>query len=283
MSKIEKIQKNCLKLLDEFISVCDKHKLKWFADGGTLLGAMRKGKMIAWDDDVDVVMPREDYDKLLTLGPKVFKEPFFFQTPETDEYFEVHAKLRLDGTTALTEREFIGHHHRGQFLDIFPIDILPYDETAILSEIGLVKSLGKYSSIKYAGTDKCKLKEEYKNAFVLMNKVIRDIGELYKESNNVANIVFYRYAENAFNDVNTLPHFNKEDYSGVIQIKFENLKHLLNIPIGYDNILTQWYGNDWHIEKQVSNCHSAFIDPDNDYHTYDNLNAEKFDKLLKNC
>ena len=64
MSKIEKIQKNCLKLLDEFISVCDKHKLKWFADGGTLLGAMRKGKMIAWDDDVDVVMPREDYDKL---------------------------------------------------------------------------------------------------------------------------------------------------------------------------------------------------------------------------
>ena len=89
--------------LDEFIRVCDKYNLKWFADGGTLLGAVREGKLIEWDDDIDIVMPREDYNRLLTIGQNEFKKPFFFQTPLTDYYFDFVIRLHHDNTTFMTK------------------------------------------------------------------------------------------------------------------------------------------------------------------------------------
>ena len=58
------INEVCLKLLNKFIEVCDAHNLNWFVDSGTLLGCVRKGKMIPWDDDIDIIMPRKDYDLL---------------------------------------------------------------------------------------------------------------------------------------------------------------------------------------------------------------------------
>ena len=73
MTDIDKMQKYLLATLDEFIRVCNKYNLEWFADGGTLLGAVRDGKMIPWDDDIDIVMPRNSYNKFITLSDE-FKE-----------------------------------------------------------------------------------------------------------------------------------------------------------------------------------------------------------------
>ena len=93
--KIKEIQKCCLKLFDKFIEVCNKHKLSWFVDGGTLLGAIREGKMIEWDDDIDIVMPRSDFNTLLSIGITEFKDEYFFQTTYTDNIFQLMIKLRL--------------------------------------------------------------------------------------------------------------------------------------------------------------------------------------------
>ena len=76
-----------LDLLAEFARVCAENGLKWFVHAGTMLGAVRHQGFIPWDDDIDVVMPREDYDRLCKLAPTAFSHPYFFQCEDTDRYF----------------------------------------------------------------------------------------------------------------------------------------------------------------------------------------------------
>jgi lipopolysaccharide cholinephosphotransferase len=73
-----------LRLLKVLDAVCAQEGLSYWLDGGTLLGAVRHGGFIPWDDDVDVKMPLEDYRRLVEIGPRVFPYDVFFQTRETD-------------------------------------------------------------------------------------------------------------------------------------------------------------------------------------------------------
>ena len=68
-----------LDLLAELDRVCKKNNIKYYANGGTMLGAVRHKGFIPWDDDIDVMMFREDYDRLMEIGPKEFTYPYFFQ------------------------------------------------------------------------------------------------------------------------------------------------------------------------------------------------------------
>jgi len=69
-----------LEVLAEIDRVCRKHNIKYFADWGTLLGAVRHGGFIPWDDDLDIVMKREDYDKFMTVARFDMDEGFDVQT-----------------------------------------------------------------------------------------------------------------------------------------------------------------------------------------------------------
>ena len=69
-----------LDLLKKLLQVCEKYNLKCWADAGTLIGAIRDHGFIPWDDDIDVAMLREDYDKLVSIADKEFAHPYFFQT-----------------------------------------------------------------------------------------------------------------------------------------------------------------------------------------------------------
>ena len=73
-----------LDLLAELLRVCKKHGIKVFASGGTMLGAIRHKGFIPWDDDIDMMMFRSDYDKLCAIAAEEFVEPYFFQTEYTD-------------------------------------------------------------------------------------------------------------------------------------------------------------------------------------------------------
>ena len=66
-TRLTQIKQVCMGLLKAFADVCAKYNLKWWVDGGTLLGTVRDGHMIPWDDDVDVVMLREDYEKFVEI------------------------------------------------------------------------------------------------------------------------------------------------------------------------------------------------------------------------
>lgn len=121
--KMKKVWAVELDLLEKFTSVCEKYNLRYFADAGTLIGAVRHQGFIPWDDDVDVVMPREDYDRLFEIAEKEFSYPYFFQTSLTENgFFRTHAQLRNSLTTGFIPYDRDKDINKGIFLDIFVLD-----------------------------------------------------------------------------------------------------------------------------------------------------------------
>lgn len=117
-----------LDILQEIAMICNKHDIKYFAIGGTLLGAVRHKGYIPWDDDLDIAMYREDYNKFCEIAPKELHNPFFFQTEDTDPgYLLRHAKVRNSNTTAILsiQRDKKYRFNQGIFVDIFPLDRIP--------------------------------------------------------------------------------------------------------------------------------------------------------------
>ena len=103
---LRKAQLIMLDMLVEFDELCKKHHLKYWLDSGTLLGAVRHQGFIPWDDDIDLSMPLEDYNKLLELGPKALSKNIFFQTSTTDPDFKFdYIKLRSNKASIVEFQE----------------------------------------------------------------------------------------------------------------------------------------------------------------------------------
>ena len=118
------LQEKQFEMLKVFIGICEKHNLQYFLVGGSTLGAVRHKGFIPWDDDIDVGMVREEFDKFIQIAPKEFEgTEFFLQTWRSDPHFTYpFAKIRNNKTTHI--EDFFAHHqiNHGVWLDIMPID-----------------------------------------------------------------------------------------------------------------------------------------------------------------
>lgn len=128
-----------LDLLVEFDRVCRQHNIKYALDSGTFLGAVRHKGFIPWDNDLDVIMLREEYDKLCRIGHKAFLHPYFWQTPYSDVgSCRRHGQLRNSLTTYILNSETQDGNpafsfNQGIFLDVFILDEVP-DDTTVLKQ-----------------------------------------------------------------------------------------------------------------------------------------------------
>lgn len=112
------VQLYLLEILDE---ICKEHGLRYFLDFGTLLGAMRHGGAIPWDDDLDVSMPEEDYKKFLAIAPGELPKGILLQTPQTNGgWFAGISRLR-DCKSFYCESWTNPHEPSGIFVDIYPL------------------------------------------------------------------------------------------------------------------------------------------------------------------
>lgn len=124
--KLRQLQLCELGILDKFIEICDKYDLTYYLVGGTLLGAVRNQGFIPWDDDIDVIMPRRDYDRFAQVCQEELGAEYFYQSYDTDpNYFLTYAKLRKEGTLYCEQRFEHAQFHKGVFLDIMPLDFCP--------------------------------------------------------------------------------------------------------------------------------------------------------------
>lgn len=110
-----------LEMMKQFHAMCEENNLKYYIIGGTCLGAKRHNGFIPWDDDMDIGMPREDYDRLCKLAKNKFpgnlELRFYKNTPSSPFHF---VKL-VDNTTTLIEKEYL-NYVEGLYIDIFPLD-----------------------------------------------------------------------------------------------------------------------------------------------------------------
>lgn len=124
---LRKIQMIELEMLVEVDRICKKHDIKYTIIGGTLLGAVRDGNFIPWDDDADIAMLRHEYEKFCKAAAKDLDSGrFYFQNMDnTPGYRWGYAKLRRRNTLFLREHQESMPYEQGVFLDIFPIDATP--------------------------------------------------------------------------------------------------------------------------------------------------------------
>lgn len=120
--KLWAVQIGCL---EELKRICKKYNIKYYASGGTLLGAVRHKGFIPWDDDVDVVMFKEDYEQFCAIAPSEIRHPYFFQNYKTEHGAGPGmSRIRNCETTGCTEYEIemaSEGYNCGIFIDIFPM------------------------------------------------------------------------------------------------------------------------------------------------------------------
>lgn len=131
MEDVRGLQTAVKSILVEFDRICREIGVGYFICGGTMLGYVRHGGFIPWDDDMDVAMLREDYDKFRAHAAALLDERFFLQTRESDPNIPyLFTKIRINGTEYITSYNERRDFHKGICLDIFPFDFLPKGETA---------------------------------------------------------------------------------------------------------------------------------------------------------
>lgn len=125
LSKIHSLE---LKIALEVKRICEKNDIRYFLTAGTLLGAVRHGGFIPWDDDMDIGMLRGDYERFIQACKTDLGSEFFLQTWDTDpDYPFSFGKIRLNGTHFVEAFSEKGGMHDGIFIDIFPFDNVPDD------------------------------------------------------------------------------------------------------------------------------------------------------------
>lgn len=254
---LDKIHNNHISILDEFVKICEKYNLTYFLVGGTLLGAVRHKGFIPWDDDLDVGMPREDYELFVKKYYKELSSKFELDVHNYNElYWLPFAKIRKKNTTYIESLAKSYKGDQGIWIDIFPFDSISNIKHAkfqkkatkalrlemenrqnIINNIQLWKriflkiALIMYNSNTKIGNLQCKimkLQNKQKNT-----KYFANFGSQYKIEKQI--------------------HL-KEKYYPLKKLEFEGKQY--NVPNDSDYVLKKIYGENYMelppIEKRIT-------------------------------
>lgn len=241
-------------ILKEVEKICEKHGFKYFLDGGTLLGAVRHKGFIPWDDDMDIGMPREDYEKFLKIAQKELPDFLFLQTFETDDKYDIYqvpCKIRYNGTI-LIEKGIAENSemHNGVYIDVFPYDNLPKKDFVYKLQRTLSYNILKsYVRIREK-PEKLSMKNRVTFSFYRIVKALFP----YKRRKKFFDFLI------SWNDDNS-PYmgygldtiwseyvYKKTDYYDLVKLEFEG-EHFYG-PKNYDVILTKLYGDYMTLPKE---------------------------------
>ncbi len=259
-----------LDLLVKFKTICEKYDISYSAFAGTMLGAVRHGGYIPWDDDVDIIMTRENYKKFCKVSVKELQSPYFLQTEETDPGSILGlAKLRRSDTAMVLKSHICRNFrfNQGIFVDIFVLDNIPDDKnelanfqdklTKLRDKAHVLRNRFHCDSNEKSIIKKVLSKIQIKNYWYFrFEKYCQKFNGIDTEKSAT---VFYKPKENR-------AVFNNALLKNIIFMDFEFLK----IPVfaAYDKFLTEQYGDYSKFIIGKSDHGESIIDTDSSYKKY---------------
>lgn len=262
---MEKLWAVELEITRHILDVCHRHGLKIWADWGTLLGTVREKGFIPWDEDVDLMMMREDYEKLIKLADTEFCHPFFLQTVHTDrQYYRGHAQVRYHGTTAILPYDVDQAFHQGIFVDIFVYDNIP-DQKGRRWKRSLFKARWAQKCLQTAYYKRFNLKEPFTSVKFIIAKTAcflfgsMNIYRIYERQITRWNKTDCRCVACPSFDLKQIERETREKswYDKTIYMPFEDIE--MPVPEGYHNVLVSLYGNDYMTPRKASSEHGEVI------------------------
>ena len=269
---LRRLQLMQLKILKEFVRVCRKHDFRFYIMNGTCLGAIRHKGFIPWDDDIDVGMYAEDYDRFIRCSED-FGPDFFLQTIDTDPEFKTMiARIRLNGTTII-EKDYINADiHHGVFIDVYPLFGYPSDKVkaqmrsweSLLYRMLLLEEAPRNhgKAAKIVGTLACKAIPRG-----MQRSLVRSIHrKLRGEPSDTRYVAFlYGMDVHLFHTIK----YERAWFGEPVMVPFEDM--VLPAPTDWDSYLRLRY-NDYRQlppkEKQNSYHSFEFVDLDHSYTMY---------------
>lgn len=275
MEDIKKLKEIELEIFRHFIEICNENSLRYFVVGGTALGAVRHKGFIPWDDDIDVALPRGDYEKFLIAAQKSLPSNMFLQTYITDKnYPNPFAKLRQSDTAFIEKSTSKIKMNHGVYVDIFPLD--GYSRSGIRGKLlGLKEKISVASVFVSGNISRNKFRAIVKRAIARLlpdyRASVRRLDTMYKK-------IPYEDAEiivnfcGAWAEKEIMP---KAYFGDGIEGEFEGIKVVL--PAKTHEYLTALYGDYMTLppeEERVGHHYYTVIDLEKSYKEYiNNANA----------
>lgn len=253
--RIEELQEEALSICKLICSVCDKYELPYYIGAGTLLGAVRHKGFIPWDDDMDIELTMEDYEKLVEILPKEFGTLLVLQNYKSDKCFPFpFTKVFL--RNEITEKTFYPERNRSgnAFVDIFPLSNCPTNEQCTRKYFKAVQliTVAIASRSLPEGKAACGYTKWYAKALFM---VVRIFPNQFLQKLCVAVVKYFHrhssgellgYAGGRYG----YPH---EVYLGVWyqdSVKKEFCGYAFSAPVGWDELLRHKYGDYWKLPDE---------------------------------
>ena len=257
--ELDDLKKVELEILIDVANFCDKHNLTYFLVGGTLLGSIRHSGFIPWDDDIDIGMPRNDYEKFIELYRS---DKYYLQALESDSsYWQCYAKVRKSHTLVIERVIKDLNINKEIGIDIFPFDLVNannYSDVKIRAT--LIRSIRDTIQVKkkIKGISDCHYKILTRLLKIFSVKRLYKINKklMTKDNNKDSNILMcflmdYKL-EKEFNNKNIFYPLKTGDFEG----------HKFKIPNDYDNYLTHVYGDYMKLPKKEDRVTHGIIKVD---------------------
>lgn len=256
----DELKEICLEILQAVHGFCEENGIMYSLACGTLIGAVRHKGYIPWDDDIDLYMLRDDYNKFLSIFPQIYKDKYSLVSLERSSQWNCPFAKVFDIRTIMIEDKRTEIKGVGIGIDIFPIDNAPNDDIVwskyekrrrLLRNIYVMKDLRwrkSRSLLKNLLVQLCSIPLYFFSARFLASKM-----NVYSQKFNLEESKYY--AENSYGEPYN-ERFSKSAFSKTIDWPFE--KYMFKIMIGYDEYLRNFYGDYMQLpplEKQTSHHH----------------------------
>lgn len=258
-----------LGLLKEFLRICDKYHLRYYALGGTLLGAIRHKGFIPWDDDVDVGMPRPDFIRFEEIVEKELPERFQYQKFGSTPGYTHYVPRLTDRSVTVIDSSAAVEKERGAWIDIFPLDGMPggkYRRRFHCFRLLTARMRLNYSLFS-TNVDLKKVRRPFYEKILIRAGMIFPMEKIFKTEKELARLdrlmQRYSYEESPylinFMGVHKLKEmFHKKYYGKGTFYEFEDVR--VAGPDDYDHVLRQIYGEYWNPpDEEDINHHNTRI------------------------